>query len=55
MRARHGRKDLTVIQPRLEVIRRCLDNHRGLETLRPHPLECFHTKVVNEGSEDEGQ
>jgi hypothetical protein len=48
MRARSGRKDLTVIQPRLEVIKRCLDEHSRLETLRLHPLECFHTKVVND-------
>src|SRR5216684_4353798 len=47
-RARSGCKDLAVIQPRLKVIKRCLDYHGWLETLRLHPLERFRTKVVNE-------
>ena len=47
-RARSSCKDLAVIQPRLKVIKRCLDYHGWLENLRLHPLERFRTEVVNE-------
>ena len=37
-----------MIQPRLKIMKRCLEYHGWLETLRLHSLERLATKVVNE-------
>src|SRR5258708_31127325 len=43
-----GFEDLAVIQPRLEVIGRGLDDNRRLESFRLHSLDNFGSKVIDE-------
>src|SRR6266851_5432758 len=47
-RAHRRFEDPAVIQPRLEVVRRCLYNHGGLESFRLHPVDRFDSEIVNQ-------
>src|SRR5713101_10026754 len=47
-RAHRRFEDPAVIQPRLEVIRRCLYHHGGLESFRLHPVDRFDSEIVNQ-------
>src|SRR6266851_9893590 len=47
-RAHRRFEDLPVIQPRLEVIERCLYHHGGLESFRLHPVDRFGSEIIHQ-------